>query len=147
MRGREQATRPLPCSRERAGSCLNGVRVGRGVGWTKGVTEVVCPPSAVPCRDLTRHLLWSLFPEGAVGLLISVYLEQNRPQLHGHVLVSSSFEFLCICHWRECLSGCKYCSRCLTSQPVPKTVLTKQRQTPSRRVALHGEDTGIGRVA
>lgn len=106
-------------------------------------------PSAVPCAEISRGTCFGpCSSEGAIGLLISVYLEQNLPQLHGHVLVSSSFEFLCICHWRECLSWCKRCSAGSHIPACPKDSADKAKtDAKQRRVALstartHGDRKG-----
>ena len=142
-----------PLLRSRGASWFLKRGEGRGglVGWAKGVTEVVCPPPRW-CHVQRSHVVPAFAPcssEGAAGLFGLVYLVQNLPQLHTHVFVFSSFEFLCTCRSRRRLSGCKPAVRGPTSQPVPKTVMTKQRQTPSggEWLAPRRGHTGIGRVA
>ena len=151
-RGTEnQKLAPLLHSRGASWFLKWGEGRGGSVGWAKGVTEVVCPPPRW-CRVQRSRVVPAFVPrsrKGPLGFLVFLYLVQNLPQLHMHVFVFSSFEFLCTCRSRRRLSGCKPAVRGPTSQPVPQTVMAKQRQTPSGGEWLTPRrgHTGTGRVA
>lgn len=134
---------PLLCSRGASWFRKWGEGRGGSVAWAKGVTEVVCPPPR-RCRVQRSRMAPAFAPcssEGAVGLFdLCVSCPESAPvPLSFSVSVTGG----------DVCPGANTAARGPTSQPVPKTATTKQRQTPSRGEWLSPRrgHTGIGRVA